>query len=93
MKVQIFQGATRWVHLMEHFLLHCTALEHTRNAFKYLLKNLKSDLKLDNKGLVRSILDTSSIGSVTQMNIEGKLRRLCHRLHSERAKLLQQNWR
>ena len=78
---------------IEHFLLHCTALEHTRNAFKYLLKNLKSDLKLDNKGLVRSILDTSSIGKVTQMNIEGKLRRLCHRLHSERAKLLQQIWR
>ena len=65
---------------MEHFLLHCTALEHTRNAFKYVLKKLASDLKLDNKGLVRSILDTSSFGKVTQMNIEGKLRRLCHRL-------------
>ena len=75
---------------MEHFLIHCTALEHIRYSFKHLLENLASNLKLDNKGLVSAILDPSSFEKSVHMNIEGKLRRLCHRLHTERAKLLQQ---
>ena len=70
---------------MEHFLIHCIALEHIRYSFKHLLEKLASDLELDDKGLVSVILDLSFFEKSLHINIEGKLRRLCHRLHTEHA--------
>ena len=66
---------------MEHFIIHCTALELIRESFKYLLEKLASDLEPHNKGLVSAILDPSYFEETLNMNKEGKLRGLCHRLH------------
>ena len=86
----------------EHFILHCSALNHVRQPVPEDLKqtciNLGIEINFgDCEHLLELILDCTSISSKnSELNstdldrLERQSRRLCHVLHTERFKRLPQ---
>lgn len=75
---------------LEHFLLKCNQLQHTRQSNMRIINVLKQEHNVGHD-LTPAILDASSIPTITNTDrhlLFAGLRRLCFRLHSERAKIV-----